>query len=85
MPLAASKHIVSKLLGENILSCNRPNAACGIETEEMKAFDEARGRVATDLMPLAASKPNYDLRIHIVSRCNRPNAACGIETKRCTG
>ena len=37
--------------------------------------------VATDLMPLAASKRQLTFSHSIEKiRCNRPNAACGIET-----
>ena len=80
MPLAASKlelAILVKLLGA---SCNRPNAACGIETFYIRYWNWIL-TVATDLMPLAASKPYNTLHERpLEDCCNRPNAACGIET-----
>ena len=62
--------------------CNRPNAACGIETPYISTIGVSM-KVATDLMPLAASKHIKPKLTGIEDNgCNRPNAACGIETGR---
>ena len=81
MPLAASKRC-DHGGDEPGRSCNRPNAACGIETYVFMDKKNVMNVVATDLMPLAASKQYSLSSIRLLrSGCNRPNAACGIETQ----
>ena len=53
MPLAASKRRDAQDEDE-FKSCNRPNAACGIETMKFYSEKSESEDVATDLMPLAA-------------------------------